>query len=288
MLKRIGVVALTWLLWLATSPGALAVPYTGTLDVTFFSASGGTPTTVALPLAGGIGAGTSTPGAITLTAPGITGAAPAFPFMTPFGGLGGIAVPSVMLSLGSFAAGAGPGGGFGGPAPLLGSLMIGAFGLPGGTPPPAISYPLPLSPVGVTGGVAMATGPPAPAGGATLTGTGWTTGVATLALFGNTATTVPFRTAVATGADLRTPAGGGTIVLVSPAVVSAPVVATAGGGPPGDKFGMLFTLTLEFPTTSSTTTTTFIQAWAASAAIRTWRAMASKPARKWAADLTPI
>jgi hypothetical protein len=78
---------------------------------------------------------------------------------------------------------------------------------------------VPLSVVGQPGGFASETG-----GGGTIIrvyGTGWTTGVQTLMAPATTVgggTTAP-TTVTATGADLRTASGAGTLVLISPMFV---------------------------------------------------------------------
>ena len=111
---------------------------------------------------------------------------------------------------GSFVAGSGPGGGLGGPMTLDAQYRI--TGYDGRV----TLVRVPLSPVGQPGGFASVTG-----GGGTLIrvyGTGWTTGSWTLmapatTVSGGTATPI---TVTATGADLRTASGAGTLVLISP------------------------------------------------------------------------
>jgi hypothetical protein len=111
---------------------------------------------------------------------------------------------------GSFAAGGGPGGGFGGPMTLAGTGKLLAYS---GN---VTLISVPISPVGQPGGFASATG-----GGGTIIrvyGTGWTTGMQTLMAPATTVgggTQTP-RTVTATGADLRTASGAGTLVLISP------------------------------------------------------------------------
>jgi hypothetical protein len=111
---------------------------------------------------------------------------------------------------GSFTAGGGPGGGFGGPMTLAGTGRLLAYS--GNVTLIAV----PISPVGQPGGFVSVT-----SGGGTIiqvSGTGWTTGVQTLMAPATTVgggTTTPW-TVTATGADLRTASGAGTLVLISP------------------------------------------------------------------------
>jgi hypothetical protein len=75
---------------------------------------------------------------------------------------------------------------------------------------------LPLSPVGQPGGFALMTGTPGTI--IQVYGTGWTTGSRTLMVPATTiggGTQTPY-TVTATGADLRTADGAGTLVLISP------------------------------------------------------------------------
>jgi hypothetical protein len=110
---------------------------------------------------------------------------------------------------GSFAAGGGPGGGLGGSMTLGGQARITAYW--GFT-----LVRVPLSVVGQPGGFVSSTG-----GGGTIiqvSGTGWTTGVQTLMAPATTVgggTTTP-QTVTATGADLRTASGAGTLLLITP------------------------------------------------------------------------
>jgi hypothetical protein len=142
----------------------------------------------------------------------------------------------VILSLtghaaGSFTAAGGPGGGFGGPMTLGGAVRVTAYG--GNVTLVAV----PLSPVGQPGGFASATG-----GGGTIVqvwGTGWTTGTQTLMVPATTVgggATIP-RTVTATGTDLRTASGAGTLVLITPMFVRSNLV--------GD-LPMFATLTLNY------------------------------------------
>jgi hypothetical protein len=114
---------------------------------------------------------------------------------------------------GSFVAGGGPGGGLGGPMTLGGAFRGLAYS---GN---VTLIGIPLSPVGQPGGSYSMTG-----GGGTIIqawGTGWTTGVQTMMVPATTVgggTTTP-RTVTATGADLRTASGAGTLVLISPLFV---------------------------------------------------------------------
>jgi hypothetical protein len=111
---------------------------------------------------------------------------------------------------GSFLAGGGPGGGLGGPMTLSGFVKLKAYSAM------VTLVAIPLSPVGQPGGFASVTG-----GGGTIIqawGTGWTTGVQTMMFPATTIsgrTTTP-TTVTATGADLRTASGAGTLVLISP------------------------------------------------------------------------
>jgi hypothetical protein len=111
---------------------------------------------------------------------------------------------------GNFTAGGGPGGGLGGPMTLAGTGKLLAYS---GNVTLVV---VPLSPAGQPGGFVSVT-----SGGGTIvqvSGTGWTTGSWTLmapatSVGGGTWTP---RTVTATGADLRTPSGAGTLVLISP------------------------------------------------------------------------
>jgi hypothetical protein len=130
-------------------------------------------------------------------------------------GASGLPITGATLSLtghaaGSFVAGGGPGAGLGGPMTLGGGFRAVAYaGL-------VTLVNVPLSPVGQPGGFYSMTG-----AGGTITqawGTGWTTGSWTLMAPATTIsglTTTP-RTVTATGADLRTASGAGTLVLISP------------------------------------------------------------------------
>jgi hypothetical protein len=124
-------------------------------------------------------------------------------------------ITQVVISLtghaaGNFTATGGPGGGVGGPMTLGGAAKIMAYG------GMVTLVNVPLSAAGQPGGFISVTG-----GGGTIIqayGTGWTTGVQTLMAPSTTVaggTTTP-QTVTATGADLRTPAGAGTLVLISP------------------------------------------------------------------------
>jgi hypothetical protein len=124
-------------------------------------------------------------------------------------------ITQVVISLaghaaGNFTATGGPGGGVGGPMTLSGVARILAY--TGNVTLVAV----PLSAAGQPGGFVSVTG-----GGGTIIqayGTGWTTGSWTLMAPATTVgggTTTP-QTVTATGADLRTPLGGGTLVLISP------------------------------------------------------------------------
>jgi hypothetical protein len=114
---------------------------------------------------------------------------------------------------GSFTAGGGPGGGLGGPMTLGGQARITAYY---GN---VTLVRVPLSVVGLPGGFDYFTG-----GGGTIiqvSGTGWTTGSWTLMVPATTVgggTATP-ETITATGADLRTASGAGTLVLISPVFV---------------------------------------------------------------------
>jgi hypothetical protein len=113
---------------------------------------------------------------------------------------------------GSFVAGGGPGGGLGGAMTLGGAVYVLLFDV--------IRMDLiPLSVAGKPGGFVSITG-----GGGTIiqaSGTGWTTGVQTLMAPATTISggTVTPWTGTATGADLRTASGAGTLVLITPIYV---------------------------------------------------------------------
>jgi hypothetical protein len=128
-------------------------------------------------------------------------------------------ISQVILTLtqhaaGSFNPGAGPGGGLGGAMTLGGAAKMKGYS------GQVTLVAVPLSPVGQPGGFATWTG----AGPLTTVrayGTGWTTGVQTVMAPATTVsggTTTP-TTVTATGADLRTASGAGTLVLISPLFV---------------------------------------------------------------------
>jgi hypothetical protein len=115
-------------------------------------------------------------------------------------------------AVGSFVAGAGPGSGLGGPMTLGAQIRV--TGYSGNV----TLVRVPLSPAGQPGGFVSSTG-----GGGTLIrvyGTGWTTGVQTLmaplTTIGGMTSTGNVATVTATGADLRTASGAGTLVLITP------------------------------------------------------------------------
>jgi hypothetical protein len=124
-------------------------------------------------------------------------------------------ITQVILSLsghaaGSFTPGGGPGGGLGGAMTLAGAVKVMAYS------GQATLANLPLSPVGQPGGFALVTG----TGGTIIQvyGNGWTTGSQTLMVPPTTIggwTQTPY-TVTATGADLRTASGVGTLVLITP------------------------------------------------------------------------
>jgi len=127
-----------------------------------------------------------------------------------------LGTPAANLA-GTLAPGQGPRGGFGGELPLTGFYKFGLFG-----PPPAafISFPLFIGQVGYTSVLAPQIGVRV-----TVTGTEWTTGVATVTLTETFGAGTP-ATLMVTGADFRTPGGLGQLVLVSPAVVRSNVAAS--------------------------------------------------------------
>jgi hypothetical protein len=145
----------------------------------------------------------------------------------------GVFVALTGHAAGSFVGGGEPGGGLGGPMTLDGAVKITAYA--GGVTLLAI----PLSPVGQPGGFVSSTG----LGGGTLIrvyGTGWTTGSWTLmapatTISGGTQTPT---TATATGADLRTASGAGTLVLITPMFLRSNLAG-------GDSLGFA-TLTLNY------------------------------------------
>jgi hypothetical protein len=126
-------------------------------------------------------------------------------------------IDGVVLSLtghaaGSFVAGGGPGGGLGGSMTLAGQARITAYS------GYVTLVRVALSVVGKPGGFVSSTG-----GGGTIiqvSGTGWTTGswtlMAPLTTVGGLTSTGNVATKTATGADLRTTSGAGTLVLISP------------------------------------------------------------------------
>ncbi len=180
---------------------ALALPFTGRLDVRLG--------TLAFSIEGS-GEAVSTPSALAFTAGGVTTTRviPLAPFPSLF--------PIVDVQLGSpagltaasFAAGGGPGGGFGGDAPLAGTARLGLFG-----PPAIATLPVPLGAVGAEGAFTVVTSPLNIT--VTVSGGGWTTGRASVVN--------PFTVTGTTGGDFRTPGGAGSLVLVSAAVVDTTI-----------------------------------------------------------------
>jgi hypothetical protein len=126
-------------------------------------------------------------------------------------------IDGVVLSLtghavGTFVAGGGPGGGLGGSMTLGGQARITAYS---GN---VTLVRVPLSVVGKPGGFDYFTG-----GGGTIiqvSGTGWTTGswtlMAPLTTIGGQTFTHNVATVTATGDDLRTASGVGTLLLITP------------------------------------------------------------------------
>ncbi len=104
----------------------------------------------------------------------------------------------------------GPGGGFGGDAPLAGNARLGLFG-----PPPFAFLTVPLAAVGMEGASARAVSDL----GVTITAFGgaWTTGTAQV--LGTAGPLDGVTLASARGIDARTPLGEGQLVLVSPTLV---------------------------------------------------------------------
>ena len=201
---------------------ARALPYTGALELNFG---------LVAPITGsGAGDGASAPDAVaigpganlTTTLSRVTPAAfPIVEFLLT--GPGG-------LTAAGFAAGAGPGGGLGGDAPLTGSARIGWFG-----PPPFTFVTLPLSVIGVEGATAMASSDLGVA--MTVFAGAWTTGTAEV--IGTTFIFEGEVLAQGIGTDTRTAGGAGTIVLVSPALIRTNVAFS-------DNIPMITTLTLNF------------------------------------------
>jgi hypothetical protein len=195
-------------------------------------------TPLAPPPITGTGAGTSlgVGATATLASNSLTG------FVAATGITGLPPVTQLDLSLtghaaGSFTAAGGPGGGLGGAMSLAGAAKILAYS--GGV----TLVTIPLSPAGQPGGFASATGP---GGTRTLVyGTGWTTGSRTLMvpatrIGGGTQT--PY-TVTATGTDLRTASGAGTLVLISPLFIRTSL---------GGDFPTFATLTLNYVPEPST------------------------------------
>ena len=186
---------------------AHALPYTGT-----FVLQVGTLDPFVVP---GNGDGVSTPAQASLGAANfITTVVVA---LTP------AAFPLVQLELtgpaglaaGTFNAGGGSAGGFGGDAPLIGNALLGLFG-----PPPFAFLTVPLAAFGVDGGVVM-TSNPALGVAITVFGNGWTTGQQKV--IGTTGPFLGVTLATATGADLRSAGGGGQLVLVTAALAKTNV-----------------------------------------------------------------
>ena len=191
---------------------ARAIPFTGTLTLDINNG-------LLASLEGG-GEAVSTPSSVQITSGGVLGTV-TFPVTgTTSGGMVTlVAFPVVEIALtgpaglgtASFSTGNGPSGGLGGTAPLRGTAKLGLFG-----PPPFAFLDVPLSPIGSPGASTMASSPL----GIQVSGfgEGWTTGIARV--IGTPFTgTGPVTLAQATGTDMRTPDGLGTVVLVSPTLV---------------------------------------------------------------------
>ncbi len=137
--------------------------------------------------------------------------------------------PSLLSSLtvsaanltGTFAAGAGFGGGFGGAMPLQGQVVLGLLG-------GLINIVIPLSVVGVAGTNTSVVGSGALL--VTVTGMSWTTGTA---LVTGITTTTPnglvVNTVTRKGSDARTPGHGGVVTLVTPIRILSSASATLPG-----------------------------------------------------------
>lgn len=197
------------LLLALSAPGALALPYMGELEIRTgalepIAVNGGgdgvsSPSTASLGVGASLTATTTRP--ITAMSAGGMTTFPAFPIVAF------TLSDAAGLTQGTFATGAGPGGGFGGDVPLQGNFRWNIK--------QAAFITVPLSPVGVEGattsfefmlGVNV-----------TIAAGGWTTGIAQVTgTFGGQAGVVIGQT---TGADLRTPGGAGSLALVAPTLV---------------------------------------------------------------------
>lgn len=222
-----------WLVLLVAS-AAQSLPYSATLEfqlgaLDVFSLGGsGDGTSTATSVAIGPGANLTTSTVIPITTVDKDGKVK-FP-LNPLVDVG-LTGPAG-LTAANFAAGGGPGGGFGGDAGLAGNVRIGLFGVP-----PARVLTVPLSVFGVEGASARTS-----TGGAlqltiTAFGGGWTTGAVQVI-----GTTGPFRDQVLTevsGFDNRTAGGAGTIVLVSPTLARTSL-------PGSENLPLVSTLTLSF------------------------------------------
>jgi hypothetical protein len=180
--------------------GSLVSPPISVVSANGSSAGAGAPAT--------LGSGVLT-GSATLT--GITDFLPMTAVVVGLTGNG----------IGSFVPGGGTNGGFGGPMPLAGLARLKAYG-------GFVSiFAAPLSLWGDPGATLM-TVLPGSLGTIHMTGAGWTTGIRTLA-FGPTTlaggtNTMNVTTVTAAGADLRTPAGGGMLVMITPTAIRTSVV----------------------------------------------------------------
>ena len=169
---------------------AAALPFEGTLTVVRGQYPFG--------IIAGSGEGVSTPAAVSLTSGGfLTTLAEQRPPETTFTRLE-IGFPGG-LSGGSWSAGGGPGGGFGGDAAMTGKILANLTRF--------LQLVVPLSAVGVEGATAVATNTPA----VRLRGGGWTTG--------RLVTTGLSPVQSTSGRDARTPSGAGNLVLVSATAV---------------------------------------------------------------------
>jgi hypothetical protein len=195
------VVALLLMLSVAAT-SARSLPYTGSLDLAL-----GSLDPFELP---GSGEGGSTSGAVRIGPGANFTTTTSVPITAPF--------PIVDVRLGVpagltaalFEAGAAPGGGLGGDAPLKGSVRLGLLG-----PPPFAFLTVPLSPIGVEGARAAASSPI----GVTVTvvGRAWTTG--SVQLLGTAGPFAGQLLGQAQGTDTRSAGGAGSIVLVTPTLI---------------------------------------------------------------------
>jgi hypothetical protein len=187
-----------------------AIPYNGVLSLEL-----GRPDVVVRIATSGTGTSQGLGEGLSLLAPGILGTTavtlltlPVYPIVSAD------AQGPAGIRSASFRPGAGPQGGLGGLAALTGTARLGLFG-----PPAAAFLTIPLGVVGA-GGTATLSSPLGVR--IRVSGTGWTTGTAKVFSVLQPTVTV----ASATGADLRSLSGLGSVNLVSPALMTTNIAVS--------------------------------------------------------------